>query len=116
MKPIDTPGSPFVDTIPITPLMDTQLDQIVITSILKQLRTQVLRQLEAKISRFEREDWFEIFLVLFILLNSIEIATTHDHEFAAMYGHEVSLSLLCTAAHANLIRPLAGVKDLKITS
>ncbi|KEF59889.1 uncharacterized protein A1O9_04737 [Exophiala aquamarina CBS 119918] len=67
--------------------MDTQLDQIVIQSILLPLRKEVLQRLQVKFEKFQRKDWFEIFATVFILLNTIEIATRHDHEFATSYGH-----------------------------
>lgn len=81
--------SPWYGTIPVTPIMDTQLDQIVIQSILSPLRKEVLQMLQAKFDKFQPKDWFELFATVFILLNTIEIATAHDHEFATCYGHVV---------------------------
>lgn len=46
--------------------------------------------LQEKISKKKRGDWFEIFATIFIMLNSVEIATAHDHEFATFFGHYVS--------------------------
>ena len=89
VKPVEDPESPWAGKIPISPVMDTQIDRIVIKSILNPLRKQVLKDLDLKLTRCKREDWFEIFLVIFILLNNVEIATAHDHEFATFYGHVV---------------------------
>lgn len=92
MLPGSDKESPWYQKIPITPMMDTQLDQIVIKHILQPLRKEVLQMLQTKIERFHNRDWFEIFAVIFILLNTIEKAVAHDHEFATMYGHVVSIS------------------------
>jgi hypothetical protein len=89
---IEDSNSPWCGVVPVTPLMDTQLDQIVIKSILIPLRHEVLKRLQQKILKHSRRDWFEIFATIFILLNNIEIATAHDHEFAVFYGHFVSLN------------------------
>ena len=85
----DTKETPFAGTIPVPPVMDSQFDQIVIKRILNPLREQVLKILDQKISSYKREEWLEIFLVVFLLLNNIEIATAHDHEFATFHGHVV---------------------------
>ncbi|RMZ86329.1 hypothetical protein DV736_g6444, partial [Chaetothyriales sp. CBS 134916] len=87
MKPVTDPDAPYCGWIPVTPIMDTQLDQIVIKSILLDLKTQVLQTLQIKIEKSRKKDWLEIFLASFILLNTIELATAHDHQFASMYGH-----------------------------
>ncbi|KAL9625232.1 MAG: hypothetical protein Q9160_000634 [Pyrenula sp. 1 TL-2023] len=71
---------------------DGELDQIVIKHILQPLRKEVLQMLQTKIEKFHNRDWFEIFAVIFILLNTIEKAIAHDHEFATMYGHVVELT------------------------
>jgi len=89
LSPVQKKDSPFFGIIPITPVMDTQLDQIVIQSILLPLQREVLQMLQAKFEKFRRKDWFEIFTTICLLLNTIEIATGHDHEFATSYGHVV---------------------------
>jgi hypothetical protein len=90
---VDDPDSPCYGRIPITPVMDTQLDQIVIQDVLTPLKKVVLRDLQRKILNKDNRIWIEVFIVIFILLNSIEIATAHDHEFATDYKHHVRLTL-----------------------
>jgi hypothetical protein len=90
----DTKGTPYCGKIPIPPVMDSQFDQIVIQSILNPLRTQVLKGLEAKVNRSKREDWFEIYLLVFLLLNNIELSTAHDHKFANLHCHVVCRSIV----------------------
>jgi len=70
--------------------MDTHLDRVVIQNIPQPLRQEVLKMLQEKIFKKKRGDRFEIFATIFIMLNSVEIATAHDHEFATFFGHYVS--------------------------
>ncbi|KAI6090670.1 hypothetical protein F4821DRAFT_228774 [Hypoxylon rubiginosum] len=83
----DSEKTPYAGKIPISPVMDSQFDQIVIQCILNPLRTQVLKGLEAKVNRTKREDWFETYLLVFLLLNNIELSTAHDHKFANLHHH-----------------------------
>ena len=85
----DTVRTPYAGKIPIPPVMDSQFDQIVIRAILNPLRTQVLKMLDTRISRYKREEWFDTYLVVFLLLNNIELSTAHDHKFAKLHGHVV---------------------------
>ena len=90
METITDPDNIFFGRVPITPIMDTQLDQIVIQDTLIPLKQQVLKELQTKIFKKDRSNWFELFITIFLLLNNIEIATAHDHEFAVLYGRYVS--------------------------
>ncbi|KAF4632338.1 hypothetical protein G7Y89_g5787 [Cudoniella acicularis] len=87
MTIIDDPKSPFCGCIPIPLVVDTQLDQVAIQSILDPLRQQVLKLLNERISKKSRKDWFEIYATIFILLNNVEVAIAHDHDFAHRYSH-----------------------------
>jgi hypothetical protein len=89
----DTASTPYRGKIPIPPVMDSQFDQIVIRYILMPLCTQVLKMLDSRISHNKREEWFETYLIVFLLLNSIELSTAHDHKFAKLHGHVVSFWL-----------------------
>lgn len=104
MPPIQDTGSPWHGMSPVTPVMDTQLDQIVIQSILLPLRTEVLQLLQAKFEPFQKKNLFEIFATVFILLNTIEIATKHDHEFANFFGHVVSACWLVIESTMLILR------------
>ena len=90
MSVVEDDLSPYCGVIPVTPLMDIQIDQVAIHNILKPLRQQVLKQLQEKVSKKSKRDWFEIFASIFILLNNVEIATAHDHEHAEFHGYYVS--------------------------
>lgn len=91
MEPVNDERSPYHGIIPVTPIMDVQIDQVAIQSILVPLRQKVLKQLQEKVSRKSKRDWFDILATIFILLNNIEIATAHDHEHAVFHGYYVSL-------------------------
>jgi hypothetical protein len=71
---------------PITPIMDTQLDQIVIQYILEPLRTMILEELEEKVKTHKSEDFIETFLTIFILVCSIERNTVAQANFAIEFG------------------------------
>jgi len=87
------PLNPRNGKIPIPPMMDTQLDQIVIHNVLNPLRKDLLDQLEARISPFKREDWFDIYLTSFIVLNHIERLAKHSAYHAEL--HNMSVSTPC---------------------
>ncbi|KAL4780650.1 hypothetical protein BJX76DRAFT_337354 [Aspergillus varians] len=86
MKPISDSTSPDLDTIPVTPMMDTQLDQIAINHILYPAQTELLHTLQDRMQHPERKQWFENFLTLFILLSSIEASSVHGEKFARDFG------------------------------
>lgn len=79
-------ANPWNGIIPVTPMMDTQLDQIVIQDVLMPLRSGLLQELQKKIHGRRREDWFEIFLTVFILLSNTEFILAHSRRFARRYG------------------------------
>lgn len=84
------PANPWNGIIPVTPIMDTQLDQIVIQDVLVPLRSGLLQELQKKIDERRRENWFEIFLTIFILLNNTEFILAHSRRFSRRYGMGVS--------------------------
>lgn len=70
--------------------MDQQLDQIVIQWILKPLKQSILADLKRLIQERAKENWFEIYLTVFILLNNSEVQLAHSRQFAQRYGMSVS--------------------------
>ncbi|KAF2757567.1 hypothetical protein EJ05DRAFT_394493 [Pseudovirgaria hyperparasitica] len=83
----DTAGTPYEGKIPIPPVMDSQFDQIMVRFILNPLRAQVLKILDSRITPGKRSEWFETYLVVSLLLNSITLSTAHDHKFAKLHRH-----------------------------
>ncbi|KAK6334551.1 hypothetical protein TWF730_003765 [Orbilia blumenaviensis] len=72
VDPYTEEGHPFHGIVPVTPIMDTQIDEITIKTLLYPLREKVLQALHHKLEERRREDWLEIFLAVFILLCDIE--------------------------------------------
>ncbi|KAI9775593.1 MAG: hypothetical protein M1839_000994 [Geoglossum umbratile] len=93
------PTNPWSDTIPIPPIMDTQLDQLVIQGYLIPLKDQLLQELQAKINKKSKEDWFEIYLTVFVLLSNTEQMLAHTRRRAKCYGMSVC-SFICFASHS----------------
>jgi hypothetical protein len=85
--PIITDEShPWFDKRPITPMMDCQLDQLVIQGFLQPLREQLLEELQHKVDTARKEAWFEIFLTIFILLANTEQQLAHSRRNAIRHG------------------------------
>jgi hypothetical protein len=89
---VDDEESPWNGKAPITPVMDTQLDQIVITDFLMPLRQKILPELQAKMEAGQKQDWFEIFLVVFILSTNTEWLLRHSRKNAKRYGAKACLT------------------------
>ncbi|KAK4152150.1 hypothetical protein C8A00DRAFT_44744 [Chaetomidium leptoderma] len=78
VSPVGNTTSPHYQRIPIPPMMDTQLDQIVIQFILTPLRDRLIQKFERLISPAKPEAWWEVYLSAFILLNHIERLARHS--------------------------------------
>jgi len=78
--------SSWYGKIPITPVMDTQLDQIIIQDFLVPLRRRLLYDVQTKMDQKRKEDWFEIFLAVFILATNTELLLRHSRRNAIRYG------------------------------
>ena len=89
LEPVSDKTSSWVDTVPVTPLMDQQLDQIVIQWLLKPMRKSILTNLKRLIEK-AKENWFEIYLTIFVLLHNSEVQLAHARQFAQRYGMSVS--------------------------
>lgn len=78
-------GSPYFGKVPVTPVMDFQIDNITIHKILLPLRKETLQELQKKVLANRRKDFVEIFLTIYILLHNIELTIAHDRWFAQRY-------------------------------
>jgi hypothetical protein len=77
--------------VPVTPVMDNQLDQIVIRYILKPFGSSIQRRLQKISKKMRRKSWFGVFLCSALLLSNYELATAHDIKFAQRFGLKVPL-------------------------
>ena len=98
---VDLPGTKFHGKIPIPPMMDTQLDQVIIQNILNHLRGKLIGLFEKNISPARPETWFETFLASFVLLTHIERLAAHSVRHAETHTMPVSNRCLegCILAH-----------------
>lgn len=74
--------------------MDTQLDELTIKSLLNPLRFELLRLLKEKIHERKRENWFEIYLAIFIIMNNVEWLVADVVDYASRHVLPVSHVLL----------------------
>ncbi|KAK4671865.1 hypothetical protein QC764_609410 [Podospora pseudoanserina] len=86
MSPVQNPENPHKGKIPIPPIMDTLLDQIVIRHFLQPLRERVIKKFEQLISPARPEVWFEVYLSAFIILNHIERLAKHSAFHARLHS------------------------------
>jgi hypothetical protein len=116
--------NPWDGIVPVTPIMDGQLDEIAISEVLKPLRRAVLSQLSTILASPSRckEEWFGVYLTCFILLNNHEFQNHHDNKFAKLHGMPVSLLVpLVLESFVDMVflrggsqAPVAGTMNLKL--
>jgi hypothetical protein len=82
--------SPYKGIIPVTPMIDTQLDEIIIRDLLGPLRIALLKGLKHKIEAKRREDWFEIYLTIFLVICNFEWIWTDVMDYTSRYGLKVT--------------------------
>lgn len=92
--------SPYYGRIPVTPIMDFQIDNIAIYYFLMPLKAKILKDLQKKILANRKEDWLEIHLTMFILLNNVERQTKHDGWFARRYAMKVRYPFINQFLHS----------------
>ena len=88
MAPDPEQNSPYHGIVPVTPMMDHQIDNLVIHNQLQPLLTKItsiLDKLRRRVGSNGRKDWIETQLAYFILLHNIELTIAHDVAFARRY-------------------------------
>lgn len=72
----------FHDRIPVPPIVDLQLDLIVVNDILQPELKKILKMLKTMLDSSDPwMNWFEIYLAYFILLHNVELTMAHDARF-----------------------------------
>jgi hypothetical protein len=79
----ETLKDPFYDWISPPPYIDYQLASIVIHRVLEPLRLETLRALQKLVLANKSSNWYQIFLVSFILLHNYELQVLFQRQFAA---------------------------------
>lgn len=82
-------GCPWAGKVPVTPMMDTGLDQIVIQDVLKPLRRNILSELQRQMKGERRQDCFEVILTVFIMATNTEWLLRHSRRNALRYNTPV---------------------------
>ena len=82
---VNNPKSPYNGTVPISPILDHQLDTIGITYMNK-LRNNILRCLKARLIVRKDSLWYEEFLTFFVLLHNLEYI--YGRQYKYMKRHE----------------------------
>lgn len=76
------PSCPYSDRIPVPPIVDLQIDLVVINELLKPELKTILKMLKTMLESGKPwTNWFEIYLAYFILLNNVELTMAHDAWF-----------------------------------
>jgi hypothetical protein len=91
MSPHPNQNCPYHDRIPVPPIVDLQIDLIVINEILQPELKKALKMLKTILeSNDPSSNWFEIYLAYFILLHNVEMTMAHDRWLAKRYNLKVS--------------------------
>ena len=89
MEPVQG-DAPWAGIIPVTPIMDQQLDQLVIHFVLKPLSEWILRNLYRKFQDAAKkktlQHWLEVFVASFVLLHSCAVQLAAENRFSKRYG------------------------------
>ena len=98
------PANPWFGKLRLPPMMDTQLDQIVIKTILGPLKQRILKLLQKQIEDQKPEKWYETYLTIFILLHHTSMCCKHGRRFTKTYGLKVRQPLSRDSLENNLPR------------
>ncbi|KAI2610785.1 uncharacterized protein GGS25DRAFT_519082 [Hypoxylon fragiforme] len=80
------PSCPFSGIIPVTPIMDTQIDDMAIKALLDPLGKRILAELNRKILEKTKENWWEIYLATFIIMNNFEFVFNDVRDYTSRHG------------------------------
>ncbi|KAH7395630.1 hypothetical protein BKA64DRAFT_674136 [Cadophora sp. MPI-SDFR-AT-0126] len=86
LEPLNEPGNPFNGTIPVTPVIDTQLDDIFVRELLLPTSERLLKSLKSKIDEQKKENWLEIYLTMFIMMSNMGWVLKHVLTWTNRYG------------------------------
>jgi hypothetical protein len=90
--PVTDKESPYYDRIPIPPLLDAQVDEMWMHKM-KRIRKTVIGELRNTIlSTDKRQNWFKVFLTIFVLLSNLEFLYQKQTEQKKRYSSAVSIS------------------------
>ena len=88
LGPIADPSSPLHGRIPIPPMLDAQMDSILM-DFMKTRQRHGLSKLKTLMMSHSKENWFMIFLTMIVLLPNLEFLYEHQREQKERYGTTV---------------------------
>lgn len=89
------PNCPYHDRIPVPPIVDLQIDLVVINELLQPELKKILKILKTMLESSDPwSNWFEIYLAYFILLHNVELTMAHDAWFVKRNNLKVSPQIL----------------------
>lgn len=99
------PNCPYHDRIPVPPIVDLQIDLIVINDFLQPEMRRIIRTLKTMLeSKDPWTNWFEIYLAYFILLHNVELTMAHDawfvkrHNLKSKYSNKLLVNTIMQGA------------------
>jgi hypothetical protein len=92
LKPPSQPGNPWNGIVPVTPIMDTQLDELVIRCQLNPHKERFLQEFEELIMQNKRENWLEIYLGMFVVLCNVEWILKDVMDYTSRHSIKVCTS------------------------
>ena len=114
LKPCDQPDNPWPDQIPVTPVMDTQLDELAIAGVLKPLRSKILCELSRMVYSGDRKYWTEIYFTTIILLCNFENMIADLLDYAERHGLEVCAVISISKSDADFVAVSANWETFTI--
>ena len=100
LGPVADPSSPLHGRIPIPPMLDAQMDSILM-EFMKSRQKRGLSKLKTLMMSHSKENWFMIFLTIIVLLSNLEFLYEHQNEQKKRYGTTVSSLVDQMSWHAN---------------
>ena len=100
LVPVLDPSSPLHGRIPIPPMLDAQIDSILMEKM-KSRQRHGLSKLKNMMMSHSKEHWFMIFLTLIVLLSNLEFLYQNQTEQIKRYGTTVSSPVDQMTWHTN---------------
>jgi hypothetical protein len=92
LPPFESPyeaGCPYNGIVPVTPIMDTQIDHIALSKLVIPLGKSVLGELDQKIQQRKPENWPDIFLTTFMIPSNFGFIFSDVLDYTNRHGLKV---------------------------